>query len=146
MDIDIQAIKSFARKRFLNPQDAEDFVQTVYERWLSGRKACLRKLHIDELRVQRGDKRKEKKFRNKIPHSAYVEFHDYMLNIKPRDHIADKDAAARLNKIYKLNRIAIILVDWWGMSFWELGYVLNITESGAALLYKRAVKEIQNID
>lgn len=142
----LQAIKNFAHHKFLRTEDALDFIQNVCEAYLRDRKATLKQLHIDELRTHRGDRRKNKKYRNKIPQFAYVEFHDYMLSIKPPEYIKNKDAAARLNKLYRLHRMAIILVEWWGFTFYELGYLFGITESGAALLYKRAVKEIQNID
>lgn len=106
------------------------------------RKAALWQLHIDELRTYWGDRRKNKKYRNKIPQSAYVQFYDNMLGINPIDPLRKKDAAARLNKLHKIKRMAIILVDKWGFTFYELGYILGITESGASLLYHRSVKDL----
>lgn len=138
----IQAIKAFARKRFLRPEDAEDFVQNVCEKYLNNRKATLRQLHIDELRNQNGSTRNGNKPCKKIPNRDLVTFHENMLKLIPPDHLREKIAETKLNILYQGERVALILRDLWGFDFKEIGFVLGQTEQGAHHLYTSALKDI----
>lgn len=128
----MKKIKSYSIFKFKNPQDREEFQNFCLMHFERGRKAELAQLYVDFLRQYYGDVRRETgRLKSEALISNRTQFNDdKCIKIgQEYEELAKNEVDDLLSCLNKRQRAIIILRGYWGLSFEEIAYIFNVSES-----------------